>query len=110
MPVSPETTEARAIAGRMRQFPWREGSCQYLRQLIYADSAVLGALIPDLEAATDDQDIIRGLYNATATCGSCAECSGNLKMWPLMPIAADQLDAALDVLEAPPPDPPAAPP
>jgi len=99
MPTTPLTTECRAIAERMRAFPSLEGNAQYLRKLIYEDSAKVVELIPLVETATQDQDIVRGVYNAAAVCGSSGECSGNIGMWALVPAAAGQLDAALDVVE-----------
>ena len=102
MPVTPLTTECRAVAGRMREFPNREGSCQYLRKLIYEDSASLTALITPLNAIAPpvDQAIVQGLYKAAATCGSVGECSGNTQMWPLLQTGADAVIAAAAAVEA----------
>lgn len=88
--------EASRIAARMRAFPTDEGNLQYLRKLIYEDSAALAAMIPAVEAAAGaESDITRDFYKAVATCGSAGECSGNTQMWPLMTSGADAVDAAL---------------
>lgn len=102
MPVTPLTTESRAVAARMRQYPNREGSAQYLRQLIYQDSATLTALITPLNAIAPpvNQSIVQGLYKAAATVGSCGECGGNVAMWPLMQSGADAVIAAAAAVEA----------
>ena len=41
MPVTPLTTEARAVCARLAVFSNCEGNPQYLHKLIYEDSAVV---------------------------------------------------------------------
>lgn len=102
MPATPITTEARAVAERLRHFPALEGNANYLRKLIYEDSATCTSLIAELEGIDPpaDEAIVQGLYTAAASCGSVGECSGNIGMWPLAATAADSIDAACDAVEA----------
>lgn len=106
MPVTPLSTECRAVAARMRVFGACEGNTNYLRKLIYEDSASVAQLIPVLEAITPpvDQAAVQGLYKAAATCGTVGECSGNVGMWPLVQTAADALIVAVDLIDAAPAD------
>jgi hypothetical protein len=100
MPATALTIECRAIANRMRAFPNCEGNAQYLRKLIYEDSAKVATLIPLIDASSATADEKRGVYEAASICGSVGECSGNTNMWPLVTDHATQLDRALDILDA----------
>jgi hypothetical protein len=101
MPATPVTTEARAVAGRLRQFPALEGNTNYLRKLIYEDSLTATSLIAELEAVDPpvDEAMVQALYKAASTCGSVGECGGNIAMWPLTATAADSIEAACDAIE-----------
>jgi hypothetical protein len=102
MTATPLTTECRAIAERMAAFPNLEGNANYLRKLIYEDSATVASLIPVLEGIDPPvpYDVVQGLYRAASICGTVGECSGHVGMWPLVQAGADALVAAVDLVEA----------
>ena len=107
MPVTPLTTECRKISARMAGFSLLCGNAQILRQLIYQDSATVFALkdaIIGTNPAEADALILVG-----ATCGSCGEGVGNIKLHAPMASGVAPLNAAIAVAEAAA-DSPAAPP
>jgi hypothetical protein len=100
MPVTPLTTEGRAIVARMRAFPSTEGVIHCLDQLGGPDHATVVELKSEVEASSASQEIKDGIEAARECLSHVIGASGNVGMWPLMEKGADGLDAALDFLEA----------
>lgn len=101
MPATPVTTEAHAIAERLRAFSNMEGNVAYLEK-ISGDAAGIEALVGELAAVVPpvDPTITDGLTEALAVCRSAAAASGNVGLWPLVGTAADQIDTAASAVEA----------
>jgi hypothetical protein len=101
MPATPVTSEARAVAERLRAFQNLEGNVAYL-QKIGEDSAAVADLAGELGAVSPpvDQSLTDGLTAAVSVCESVSACSGNITVWPLVTVAADNIDAACDAVEA----------
>jgi len=113
MPVSPLTTEARAVAARLADFSACQGNIVYLHKLIYEDSAVITGLIAPLEAIEPavDYAVVQDLYKAAAAVGSVGEVGGNTQTWPVIEQQAPAaILAAVDLIEAVPEESPEEPP
>ncbi len=99
MPVTPLTTECRAIASRMRNVTGICGNIGMQWQLVYKDPDILQGLHDALIAASKPTEAA-DVTTAQIQCSNLMECEGNIALHPIIIESATFVDAGCALIEA----------
>jgi hypothetical protein len=100
MPVTPLTTEARAVAARMTNWPNLSGNANIVRKLVYEDSVTINALSAQVGLQpSPPAGMVASLTLAAQRVSNVMECGGNIGTWPYLLASAPDVVAAAAFIE-----------